>query len=309
MDVVVLGHIIIETIVFSDNRIVSPVLGSPAAYSSVILSSLGDKVGLCTKVGEDIPGEFIAVFKQVGVDLAGVRITGKHSTRNKLIYSAPERKSVEYIEKSPKIGFDDLPEDYKDAKIFYLCPMDYEVELHIVKEISRRGIELIVDLGGYGGATSAAHPCGERNSLKATRQVVRYSDVVKTSLEDCQSIFGRLGSSDSENHYLDLMLEMGAKQIVLTLGERGVFYANPGHWESFSSPRCQPVDITGAGDAFAAGMIHNWLKSGNICEAIEFGQATACYVIERTGGVIPERMPTEEDVLSRIKGYTETSGS
>lgn len=306
MDVVILGHIIIEAITFPDQRIVTPVLGSPAAYSSVALSRLGNHVGLCTKVGADVPGEFIEVFKKAGVDLAGMSIEGEYSTRNKLIYSTPENKHVEYLKKAPKVGFSDLPEDYKKAKIFYICPMDYEVEPHTIKELNKTGKRVIVDLGGYGGATSASHPYGEESVLEIAKEVIRNCDVVKTSLEDCQYIFGKFGNSDPANHYVDLMLKIGAKNIVLTIGKKGVFYASPEHQSRFLPLRCKAIDITGAGDVFGAGMIHIYLKTEDIYAAIEFGQATACCVIEKTGGVIPERMPVEDEVFSKVKEFKET---
>ena len=47
-ELVMVGHIINETIEYPDRRI-TPVLGSPAAYSSVVAARLGMKTGLVTK--------------------------------------------------------------------------------------------------------------------------------------------------------------------------------------------------------------------------------------------------------------------
>jgi len=62
-------------------------------------------------------------------------IVGEYSTRNKLIYSTLKNKRVEYLKKAPGVGFDDLPEGYKETKIFYVCPMGYEVEPHTTREL------------------------------------------------------------------------------------------------------------------------------------------------------------------------------
>ena len=83
-ELVVVGHIINETIQYSD-RTVTPVLGSPAAYSSVVASKLGIRTGLVTKIGKDWPDEFLNAIKDAGVDMRGVKITGR-STRNLLVY-------------------------------------------------------------------------------------------------------------------------------------------------------------------------------------------------------------------------------
>ncbi|MFQ5856636.1 MAG: hypothetical protein ACE5LU_13445 [Anaerolineae bacterium] len=54
-NIIIIGHIINETIQ-SPDRTVAPVLGSPAAYSSVIASVLSAQVGLVTKIGtRDLP--------------------------------------------------------------------------------------------------------------------------------------------------------------------------------------------------------------------------------------------------------------
>lgn len=302
MDIMVLGHIIIETIVFPDGKLLSPVLGSPAAYSSVTLARLGARVGLCTKVGEDLPRAFLDIFRKAGVDLTGLRIEGKRSTRNRLVYSSLESKYVEYLFKAPEIKYTDIPSRGKEAKLFYICPMDYEVAPEVAEVLVKLGKEVIVDLGGYGGATSSFHPYGDTSKLQATEEIVRLSQLVKASVEDCAYIFGEAKRPHPEHYFAERLLAMGAKRLILTLGSRGAYYADPSHNRYFPPVPCDPVDTTGAGDAFGAGIVHAYLiDKYDIDTMVNFGQATACCVIERTGGVLPERMPTQQEVLSRIR--------
>jgi sugar/nucleoside kinase (ribokinase family) len=302
MDAVAIGHIIIETIVFPDQRVLHPVLGSPAAYSTVALARLGNRVQLCTKVGDDLPKAFIEVFQKAGVDLGGMKFIGKHSTQNKLIYSTLESKRVEYLTKAPRIEIDDLPRGYQETNVFYLCPMDYEVSFDVAQELYRQGKELIVDLGGYGGATSATHPHGDQSKIAPAESIIHLCRIVKASVEDCQYIFGPAGAQDPERHYAAKLLEMGARRVVLTLGGKGVFYSDSSLNRAFPPLSCEIVDTTGAGDAFAAGMVHAYLRDrDDVKGMITFGQATACCVIERTGGVSPERMPTRKEVQARIE--------
>ncbi|MCD6220357.1 carbohydrate kinase family protein, partial [Candidatus Calescamantes bacterium] len=85
MDLVVIGHLLKEKIIFADGRKIGPVLGSPAAYISVSAAKLGLKVGLITNIGKDMPEEFLKIFKEAGVDTQGIRI-GDNTTTNLLIY-------------------------------------------------------------------------------------------------------------------------------------------------------------------------------------------------------------------------------
>lgn len=302
MDVIILGHIIIETIVFPNGKVLSPVLGSPAAYSSVTLARLGDRVGLCTKVGEDFPPAFLDIFRKAGVDLTGLRIEGKRSTCNRLIYSSLENKHIEYLSKAPEIKYSDIPTKGKESKLFYICPMDYEVYPEVARALVESGKEVIVDLGGYGGATSSSYPQGDASKLRTTEEIVRLSHLVKASVEDCACIFGEARRPYPEHYFAERLLTMGAKRLLLTLGSRGAYYADPWHNRYFPPLPCDAVDTTGAGDAFGAGIVHAYLiDKYDIDTMVKFGQATACYVIERTGGVLPERMPTQQEVLSRIR--------
>jgi len=73
LDVVVIGHLLKEKIIFPDGKKMGPVLGSPAAYSSVASARLGLKTGLVTRIGRDMPEELLKVFKETGVDTEGIK--------------------------------------------------------------------------------------------------------------------------------------------------------------------------------------------------------------------------------------------
>lgn len=149
-ELVVIGHIINETIQYPD-RTITPVLGSPAAYSSVIASRLGIKTGLVTKIGKDWPDGLLQAIKDAGVDMRGVKV-GDKSTRNLLIYDVSGNKKVRYLDKASSIYLPDVPEEYFEAKIIYICPIDHEVPLETIRELSNLGKTLVVDLMGYGGS-------------------------------------------------------------------------------------------------------------------------------------------------------------
>lgn len=301
-DVVVMGHIIIETIVFPDGSVLTPVLGSPAAYSSVALAALGSKVGLCTKVGEDFPSELLSILEKAQVDLRGLKFCGKYSTRNRLIYTHLEQKRVEYERKAPEISFEDLPEEYKTAKLFYVCPMDFEVPAETVENLSTLGKPVFVDLGGYGGATSSIHQYGELCKLRYLQSILKAASVVKASFEDCGLILGSSGldALAPEIAFAEKLMELGAKKVVITLGSRGIYLHERSGGSYFPPFHCEAVDTTGAGDTFCAGLIFDYLKNRDLKSAIRFGEAVACLVIEKTGGVDVERMPNREKVIAFI---------
>ena len=68
--------------------------------------------------------------------------------------------------------------------------------------------------------------------------------------------------------------------------------------------RGKAIDPTGGGDTYMAGFLFAYLQSGDPEYAGRYGAATALCVIERTGGVHVERMPTADEVIECMKRPT-----
>ena len=296
-ELVIIGHIINETIQYSD-RTVTPVLGSPAAYCSVIASKLGIRTGLVTKIGKDWPDKLLQVIKDAGVDVGGVKV-GDRSTRNLLIYDACGNKKVRYLRKASHIMFNDIPKDYLGAKIIYVCPMDYEVPLETVRELDNLGKTLAVDLMGYGGATSSIHPHQkEQETHQALKELVKHFHIVKASIEDCQYFFET--KKRMEEDIAHLFTKWGADIGIVTLGEKGAIVITRDKTFRASAFPARVEDCTGAGDAYSAGFLAEYLRTKDSNESALFAAATASLVIEGSGGVLLERMPTSSQVRDRI---------
>jgi len=291
------GHIINETIQYPDREI-SPVLGSPSAYSSVVASRLGIRTALVTKIGKDWPEELLAILKDAGVDMRGVKV-GDKSTRNLLIYDKSGDKRVRYLEKAPSISISDIPKEYLKAKIIYICPMDYEVPLETIRELRNLGKILAVDLMGYGGATSSTHPDKEeQRSHRTLKELISYFHIVRASIEDCQYFFG--AKEGMEEDIAHLFTEWGADLGVITLGEEGAIIASKDKRFSIPAFPAKVKDCTGAGDSYSAGFLVEYIRTKDPYQSALFAAATASLVIEGSGGVLLERMPTTLQVKRQI---------
>jgi sugar/nucleoside kinase (ribokinase family) len=295
VEIVVVGHILNEKIIFPD-RVIAPVLGSPVAYSSVCMAKLGVNVGIVTKIGKDFPQSLFTVFDEVGVIQDGIKVS-EHSTNNELIYDEKGYKTLRYITRADNVFFEDVPDPYWEAKIIYICPMDHEVDLNVVRKISARGKVMVVDLGGYGGGTTAIHPTDKSGSeIKA---LCPYFSIVKASIEDCMYIFG---PEIDENWVVEKLLGWGVKVCAITLGERGSFVKTQDQELRVPPfPMEKVVDQTGAGDCYAAGFLAHFLDTQDPVTSAIYATATTSYAIERSGGVVLERMPDREEVGRRVE--------
>lgn len=297
LDIVMMGHLVKEMIHFPD-RALGPVLGSPPAYCATVVAKLGARAGIVSKIGPDMPEELMRPLMELGVDLRGVRVGGV-TTTTALIYNEAGEKEIRYPQKAEPITLDDIPPEYLDCQAFHICPMDHDVPLETIRQLSERPALVSIDLGGYGGAHSVVHPDpAEPRAKQALREIVQHSGVVRASVEDCRHLFGEAA--------LDLtqiarqFVEWGARVGLVTVGKAGVVAATRQEvWQIPALPG-NAVDSTGAGDSFSAGFLVEYLHTQNVPHAAQFACAVALHVIEGTGGVRADRMPSRTQVERRL---------
>lgn len=92
-DLVVIGHIMKEIIKFPDREI-GPVLGSPAAYSSVAAGVLGARTGIVTVIGKDMPDFLINPIVEANVDTKGIKLKDCCTRTTILTYDCVGNKKV-----------------------------------------------------------------------------------------------------------------------------------------------------------------------------------------------------------------------
>ena len=309
-EIVLIGHIVKEMIHFPD-RTLGPVLGSPVAYGSVVAGRLGERVGIVTTIGEDMPEGLLKPFSDAQVDTRGLLVkAGNCTTATQLIYEASGEKEIRYPQKAPPIRFEDIPPTYHDASIFYIATMDHDVPPDTIRRLRALDATLAIDLGGYGGAHSRAHPNeAERKNPARLRELLSCFDIVRASVEDCGHLFGAssLASDAGEEETVRRFVDWGATVGLLTLGERGCIVATAEKVVRVPALGGEVIDTTGAGDAFSTVFLTGYMRTGDVEWAARLGAAAVIHIIERTGGVHAARMPTRGEVEKKLQ--TPVTGS
>ncbi|MBI2841843.1 MAG: carbohydrate kinase family protein [Armatimonadetes bacterium] len=295
-ELICVGHIVREMIYFPDET-KGPVLGSPPAYSSVATGRQGVKTGLVTKVGPDMPAELMKPFADAGVDTSGVGSCEK-TTASELIYNREGNKEIRYPAKADPIKAADIPQPFRGCRIVYVCTMDNDVLPGDIPGVVALGQVSAVDLGGYGGVhMSKANRDATPSLVDLACGVSKHFNIVKASDEDAISIFGW----DDPDRAASEVLACGPDVVVITAGSKGALvYAKNNKWIVPPLP-IKAIDTTGGGDTFMAGFLAEYLRSSDAQRSAQWGSATAACVIEQTGGVRADRMPTHEQVKARME--------
>ena len=120
-------------------------------------------------------------------------------------------------------------------------------------------------------------------------------DVIKPSVDDAERLFG-YGTTDE---YIKKFIDLGAKLVIMTLGEDGLIASDGKETFKLDSIANEVVDTTGAGDAFWSGFYAAIIKGYDVKEAIKLGNASSAYKLKYTGAVVD--FPSLEDLKEIYK--------
>ena len=79
MDIVIVGHLSRDLIVTPETK--QEVLGGGPAFAMIAPSLNAVNAGIISKIGKDFEIEYWDILKSSGLNLAGLRQSGKNSTR------------------------------------------------------------------------------------------------------------------------------------------------------------------------------------------------------------------------------------
>lgn len=127
---------------------------------------------------------------------------------------------------------------------------------------------------------------------KAARLPVDLSgiDLLFMNIDEANSIVKREGMETIEDaREAALALQSaGAREVVVTMGPRGIAVAGIDGARTFPAVHAQPVDITGAGDAMIAGTLHRILSGEDIYTAARTGALLGTLTTESPASVHTE---------------------
>lgn len=120
--------------------------------------------------------------------------------------------------------------------------------------------------------------------------------------DESETFFNCVVQSEAEFEQLaDLWLATGVENVVITRGKKTSYYANQqGERQHFSPPIVEEiVDVTGAGDSYAAGLVYGQLSGMTPQESIQIAMTNAYYTVQSPQTVRPEL--TKQTLLSEFQ--------
>ncbi|MEO8458270.1 MAG: PfkB family carbohydrate kinase [Chloroflexota bacterium] len=206
------------------------------------------------------------------------------------VYPDGRRREQWMPQRATTLTADDLPEEWRSARVVLLGPVAGEIDASLAGAFSDA---TLVGAGAQGWLR-------EVGADSRVRQISPGEWEAAPILQDVDALF----LSDEDLSLEDAPLALAewsslVEVLAFTRGYDGADICYKGEWRRFDAYPAEPVDLTGAGDTFATGFLARYAETRAPWEAVRWGACAASLAIE---GVGVEGMPTKDAILERLRG-------
>ena len=258
-------------------KIEKTVSGGSVANSIVGLSQLGDKVGFIGKVSDDDFGEkYEEGLKKENVEYFYSKKKEELPTGTCLILVTPdsERTMCTFLGTAGKINGDDVSSDaIKKSEIIFL-------EGYLWDEGEpKKAFDKAINNANKVAMSLSDLFCVDRHKPHFLNLVKNKLDITFANEQEITSLIEARNFSEVISFSKQLN-----KLIVITRGEKGAVAINGEEiFESSIQKNLKILDLTGAGDLFAAGFLHGHINKLSTKECLEKGTEMSSKVIQQIG--------------------------
>ena len=256
-----------ETILGNDYNI-GP--GGKGCNQAIAISRLGGKVNFISKLGKDNYGELaLKTFKENNINyssvfqsmnlktgVAGIMLdkkTGKNAIN--VITGAPSTLTISEVDKHINI--------IKKSKIFL-------TQLEIPKDVTLHCLKIAKE----NKAITILNPAPASAISKEFFDYIDYFTPNETEAEFYTGI--KISNKKEAKEASTKLLNLGVKKVIITLGEKGLFYSDGKediHIKALSLNKVK--DTTGAGDAFNGGLAYALSTDKTIKDSLNLANQVA----------------------------------
>jgi fructokinase len=300
LDVLACGEMLIDFVATESGATLAQaaafkkVAGGAPANVAIGVARLGCRAGFMGKLGDDEFGRFLAqTLRDQGVDTSGLCLTAQARTALAFVslLTDGERDFLFYRHPSADMLWSPADVDGRyaaDTRIFHYG------SISLIGEPSRSATLAALAAARSNGALISYDPnlrlplwsspqAARAGVLQGWQQahVIKVSEEELAFLNDAATIEGRVQALWHD----DLRL------LVVTQGRAGCTYFTAEHSEEIPGFAVQPVDTTGAGDGFVAGMLVGLLQHGlqwdhaSVKHALRLGNAVGALATTKHGAI------------------------
>ena len=261
--------------------------GGKGANQATALAKLGARVKMIGKVADDTNGaKLLENLKNNNIDASGVATDGSQTGLAAIILDGDGKNRIVVYEGAnteiePEKAVSDIGTDIDLLLLQFETNED--VIIKCVNHAVKNGITTVID-------------CGPAKNFNLEK--MQGATILSPNESETKALTGIYPDNDENILKASKILEerSKAKYIVLKLGERGSALWDGKELKLFPPYKSNVVDTTAAGDCFTAALALEYIKSGDIEKACDFGNKAGSIAVSRMGA--QDSMPTIEEIMS-----------
>ncbi len=242
LSILVVGSVALDTVETPFAR-VEEVLGGAASYFSTA-ASLYSQVNLVAVVGSDFPREHLDFWHSRPINLVGLQMQDGSTFRWVARYHM-DMNSRDTLDTQLGVyaGFHPvIPDEYRCSPLLFLANIQPELQMEVLEQVPRPRLTVLDTMELW---IMTAYP--------QLTDVIKRIDMLLMSEEEIRQYTNRASIVAGVRQ----LLSMGLKFVVVKQGSYGalLFGADGTYFSAPSYPLEEVIDPTGAGDAFAGGLL------------------------------------------------------
>lgn len=279
-DLVLLGNLLVDDVVFPDGRTRMGEAGGAMLYAALAASLWGVRAGCVSLQGDDYPRAALEALRDRKIALDGVHALKGNGVRTWLLYEGAIRRVVHRLgcpsheAVSPEPAH--VPPAWRTARAFHLAPMPIDTQAALVRAIR-----------AWESPERPAFISLDPHLLVTPDTLARH----RALLAEVNAFFpsdDELLLPDATRDPAGALASLCGGRLEFVAWKRGaaggtLYDARTKRAHPWA-PRATAVeDPTGAGDAFMAGFVSAQLEADDVERALHRGIVTASFAIEAWG--------------------------
>ncbi|WP_369308314.1 ribokinase [Providencia rettgeri] len=264
--------------------------GKGANQATAALKS-GANVHYIGKIGEDAFGQYARRhLKSVGFNAVTLLVTNEISTGNSLVYVAEcDGDAENMIAVDPGANMTVTDDEITQCEPTISCADVVLVQL----ENNLQAIERVIAIGKANNAFVILNPAPWQ---PVTNEMLQQVDLITPNSTEAWLITGcKVEDYESASQAADLIHKKGCRNVIITMGSLGALLSDDEGKMVIPCFPSQPIDTTGAGDAFNGALAARLAMGDSIRLATRFASAYAAVSVEKLGaGTLPDLSEVEQ---------------
>ena len=267
--------------------------GGKGCNQAIAIARLGGKVNFISKIGKDDYGQLaLNTLNQNKIDTSTIIQSPTHQTgvAGIMVDKKSGKNAINVITGAPStLSIDELNKNIdkiKNSKIFLTqLEIPKDVTLHSLKIAKENNVLTILNPA----------PASE-----ISKEFFNYIDYFTPNETEAEFYTGIKITNEKEAKEASIkLLTLGLKKIIITLGEKGLFYSDGNEDIYLKATPVKAIDTTGAGDAFNGGLAYALSQNKSIKDSLNLANQVAGLSTLKLGA--GNAMPYLKDLTNIMK--------